>query len=45
MKQANQRNRFWGLVKDGSVAARPTHPKIDWLESQLLLTAKVTPKS
>ena len=43
MDQKNQRNRFWALVKDGSAGAVPTGPKIDWRESQLVLTSKVTP--
>ena len=43
MEQPNQRNRFWAMVKDGSSVARPTHKKIDWKESQLVLTSKVIP--
>jgi hypothetical protein len=43
MKAENQRNRFWALTKDGSAAALETSPKIDWKESQLILTSKVTP--
>lgn len=40
----NQRNRFWALAENGRVGARPTDAKVKWLESQLILTSKVTPK-
>ncbi|MFT4549180.1 MAG: hypothetical protein ACI8XO_002102 [Verrucomicrobiales bacterium] len=43
--QKNQRNRFWALVEDGSAAAQQTDPKIDWRESNLVITSKLTPKS
>ncbi|MFT5109035.1 MAG: hypothetical protein ACI9UA_004681, partial [Pseudoalteromonas tetraodonis] len=38
-------NRFWALVEDGSAAAQQTDPKIDWRESNLVITSKLTPKS
>ena len=45
MGQKNQRNRFWALAKQAGDAARETSPKVDWLESTLVLTSKVAPKA
>ena len=45
LDERQQRNRFWALAKDGAAGARATHEKIDWLESGLIITSKVDPKT
>ena len=47
IRQKSQRNRFWAQVSDPEAASQgaiPTRKKIDWIETKLILTSKVTPK-